>query len=455
MEALRLAWNRSKAFRALLIATAVYAVLRAGIQAAYLSGALLPDGYESASGVYVPADMQVYLDAARHLVQREALYLAGPLEQVEFFQYTPAFALLFVPFTWLSTGALIVVHSLIHVAAYAWLYVLWARLFRRLGLERPAHTLALALPVWLVFSSFWADWAYLNIYVVMAVLGTLLLEAVLDEELPRAALLLALTLQIKPQWAFAAAVPLFLGRFRFFARLLLLGAVGYAALAGLTMLAAGPAYVAEQYAAYVRFLFHLAANFPWRGPEAGFQGYNHSILQTLVFWMGATPAAFRLATGIKIALTVPLAVAGLWQAVLHPGEKPGRDMPERSLDLAFALYLAGFIWLDWVWELSLGPVIFTYLLGTAQRRGTSVWLAVVFLPLALLDLWQLVSVIAFGEGVVAGAYILSDPSIYVPLILIVILALYAVLLRRLLHSQESRLAFQPPMAAGGVGGNAI
>jgi len=440
MQPLRDLWAQSKAFRVVLIAVAVYTVLRGGVQAVYLSGALLPDGYDGADGVYLPEDMRVYLEASQRLLDRQPLYLTGPLQQVEFFQYTPAFALLFVPFTWVSNGAVLVIHSLIHIAAYAWLYVLWARLFERLGLAGAARALALALPVWLVYSTFWADWAYLNIYVVMAVLGTLLLEAVLDENLWLAALWLAVILQIKPHWAFAAGVPLLLGRWRFFARLALLGLGGYALLAGATMALAGPGYVWAQYAAYARFLAGLAGNFPWREAAARYPGYNHSILQTLVFWLGAAPPAFWLATVIKVLLTAPLAVLGLRQAWANPSLGPGRAAPGRSLDLAFALYLAGFIWLDWVWELALGGVLFAYLWASQPGRSARIALAAVFLPFALLDFWQLLSVIVFGEGVVDGAYILTDPSIYLPLILFIIVVFYAALLRRLFQQPAAQLA---------------
>jgi hypothetical protein len=176
-------------------------------------------------------------------------------------------------------------------------------------------------------------------------------------------------------------------------------------------------------------LVNLAGNFPWRGPEAGFPGYNHSVLQTAVFWLGASPAAMRLATALKIVVTAPLVWVGL-RHVLQPVDRPGRDAAVLSLDLAFALYLAAFLWLDWVWELSLGPAIFAYLVGTTDRRA-GVWLAVVFLPLALQDFWQLISVAAVGTEAIEGAYVLTDPGIYVPIILIVIVAFYVVLVKRL------------------------
>ncbi len=59
----------------------------------------------------------------------------------------------------------------------------------------------------------------LNIYILLALQATLLIDAVLRERLGWALLWLSLILQTKPMWAFAAAVPLLLGRYRFFLRL--------------------------------------------------------------------------------------------------------------------------------------------------------------------------------------------------------------------------------------------
>jgi hypothetical protein len=472
----RAAWARSRAYRVVLCVVLAYTGLRLAAQVLFLSGAFTA---EPGQGVPIPEDLRVYLQAAADFQARRDLYQAGPLDRVEFYQYAPAFALAFAPFLWLAPGWLLIVQSLIHVAAYALLYLRWAALFERPGLERAGPMLAWTLPLWLIYPSFWADWAYMNTYVVAALVGTLLLESVLDERLGRSALWLTVLLQFKPHWAFAAAVPLLLGRWRYFLQLAAGALGGYAVvLAGLA-LAAGPGYVLEQHLEYIGFLASLAANFPWREQAAGFQGYNHSVLQTLIFWLGDGPAARALALAGKAGLTLPLALAGLrlaWQppdpgvgrpwpgltasqgrlevaatpakpayagwgqaAPAQPdGAWPGRAtagqewrMHPLALDLAFALYLAAFVWLDWVWELSLGMPLLAYLLATEDRRARA-WVLGVFVPFALLDFWQLVSVAAGGESVVAGAYILTDPSIYAPMTLAVILLLYSLLLRRLL-----------------------
>jgi hypothetical protein len=60
------------------------------------------------------------------------------------------------------------------------------------------------------------------------------------------------------------------------------------------------------------------------------------------------------------------------------------------------------------------------------------WVWVVFLPYALLDFWQVASFVVLGEAIFAeGLYIWIDPSIYIPMVMIVILMFYALLVKRL------------------------
>ena len=429
----RQCWARSKVYRAFLVAALLFALVRLAFQGALILGALMPGDTPAPipEEERIPNDLGDYLDAARRLQNREDLYLKGRLDRVEFYQYAPAYALAFAPFLWMSPVAAAAIHTLLHVGAYALLYFLWGRIFYRLGLERAAEMLAWTLPVWVVCSAFWGDLSYLNIYVIMALLGTLLIDAVLDERLGWSLLWLSIILQIKPQWAFAAAVPLLLGRWRFFARLAALAIVSYAAIVGVTMLVAGPEYGWAQYVDYARFLVPMPGNFPWREPGAPFLGYNHSIMQVVMYTLGVSPGTFTLATAIKLALLLPLGVVSARQ-LLRPASRAGRDTPLLALDLAFVLYLGAFIWLDMVWELSLGAALFPYLLATLDRRDVKIGVAVIFLLYALVDVWRLVSFIVFGDAVIApGLYVLTDPSVYLPLTMMVILAFYAALLARL------------------------
>jgi hypothetical protein len=184
----------------------------------------------------------------------------------------------------------------------------------------------------------------------------------------------------------------------------------------------------------------MTVNFPWRSPESGFLGYNHSILQITIYLLGLTPAAFRLATGIKLLLLLPLGLVSLrcWLQVGRTSE--GHRPPPSALkinthlglDLAFAFYAGAMIWLDIVWEMTLGIVIFAYLLATLEGRTARSWCWLVFLPYALLDIWQVASFAVLGQAIIAdGFYIWTDPSIYLPLVKVVILVFYALLIKRL------------------------
>ena len=437
---LRRNWSRSRAFRVALIAAVAYAVLRLAVHAVYLAvllsasegdGGGMPN-WAGAGGPMLPVDLQVYLDAAQRYATRHELYLSGPITRLEdLYQYAPPFAMLFVPFLWLPHWMNAALHTALHLVAYALLYAHWARTFNRLGLGRASEVLAWTLPVWLVFSAFWSDLSYLNVYIIMALLASLLTSAVMFERLGASLLWLVIILLIKPQWSFAAAIPLLLGRYRFFIKLLLLAIAAYLASAGLVLLVAGPAYGWQQYVHYISLLARLSQDFPWRGPAAGFLGYNHSIVQLVLYLSGTTPANLRAATAVKALLLLPLA-AVVARNLLRPAHRRGFQLPQTSLELAFALYLGAFIWLDMVWEVSLGIVVFSYLLATlpGRRARRATW--IVFLPYALVDFWQLVSVACFGMRIVApGPYILTDLSIYVPTTMLVILAFHALLLGRL------------------------
>ncbi len=443
-------WQRSKTYRIVLTATVVYVVLRLVVQGVVLAVMLFPEAgilggvpaWVDVEGPVVPADLQIYLNAAKHLSARQDLYLKGSLERLEdHYPYAPSFALAFVPFLWLSPVGVSVVHTFLHIIAYGIMYVRWGRIFNRLGLDHAVKMLTWSLPVWLLFSSFWTDLGYLNIYIIMALFATLLIEAILTEHLGWSLLWLSVILQIKPHWTFAAAVPLLLGRRRFFFKLLALTVLVYIAVTGMTVLIVGPAYGWSQYRDYVAFLGRLSRDFPWRGPEKPFLGYNHSIKQTIVYWFGVTQETLRMATVVKILLLIPLGVTCL-RHILRPVNRRGDEIPQLGLDFAFALYLGAFIWLDMVWELSLGIALYPYLLGTTQSRFARTWAHIAFLPYALLDPWRVGSLVFGGMDVILpGPYVATDPAIYVPLIMTTLLMLYALLVTRLWRAMPApRLA---------------
>ncbi len=424
LELIRRCWKQSKFYRRILSITIVYCVVRLLMHLMLLSGTVAPgaDAYTA-----LPDDLRIYLEAAGNLQQQAELYPPLPLERMEFYQYAPSFALAFTPFWWLPVPLTALVHTLLHIAVYVLLYRAWGRIFKRLEFTGGAEMLAWTLPVWLVFAPFWGDLSYLNVYLFMALLASLLIEAVLAERLGWSLIWLAIILQIKPQWAFALAIPLLTGQHRFFVKLVVGSIISYVFIAGVTILVVGTSYGFEQYGDYFHLLTGIGGNYPWRTPDMPFLGYNHSIAQAAVYWLG--PDAFGIATVVKALILAPLAVLGL-RCIVRPPD--AEQQPNFRLDLAFALYTAAFIWLDVVWEVSLSIAIFTYLLATMQGRNSRILIWAVFLPYALVDAWQLLSYIIFGDAVIApGPYVLTDPSIYVPLTMVVTVVFYVLLVKRL------------------------
>jgi hypothetical protein len=417
----------------------VYAIARLAIQVYLFSDALQPEAI--AEGAQVSADLQQsYIPAAQHFRAGEDLYLKGSLEILEYhFPYSPAFAFFFMPILLLPLNVLVPLLGVLHVAAYWILYIWWFRIFQKNNLQNVAKMWAWTLPLFLVFSAFWDDLAYMNIYLITALFATFLIDAILQERLGWSIFWLgAVILPIKPHWAFAAALPLLLGRYRFFFKLLAVSVLAYLAIAGITILAGGPDYVIRQYQDYFGFLARLSRDFPWWGPDKPFLGYNHSVMQIVLYYFGVSLANMRLAIVIKIILLVPLGWICLRFLRRSSGKSSMQD-PETALALTFALYLGAFIWLDMVWELSLGLVIFAYLLATSEQKWIRILLWGLFGPYALLDIWRLASYIGFGDSILyEGAYVLTDPFIYIPWIMLIILVFYALLLSRL-----SRIPMKP------------
>jgi hypothetical protein len=416
----------------LLVAAILYALLRLAVQVYLFSDALATQS--TAQGAQISSDLELaYIPASQHFRAGEDLYLQGSLEVIEVhFNYAPSFALFFMPVLLLPLNTLVPLLVIVHLAVYFLLYVVWARIFEKNNLTTAAITWAKLLPLFLVFSVFWDDLAYMNIYLLTALFATFLIEAVLDESLGWAIFWLGVVIMpIKPHWGFALAIPLLLGRYKFFFKLLGGSILAYLLVAGITVLAGGVGYGIKQYEDYFAFLARLSRDFPWRGPGQPFLGYNHSIMQIVLYYLGVSQASMRIATIVKVLLLLPLGWIS-FKFLRHPLNKPGHEVPEIALSLAFVFYLGAFIWLDMVWELSLGLVVFAFLLATTQQRNTRIFLWVLFAPYALLDIWRLVSYMVLGDSVLfEDSYVLTDPLIYVPWIMMILLAFYTLLLIRL------------------------
>ncbi len=410
----RQTWQRSKWFRALFIVAAIWAALR-------LIAQIILTANPVSSQLSV--DLQVYLDAAKHFAEKVDLYPRS-LDYIEYhFPYPPPFAFLFTIFLKLPPLLSIFLNMALHILAYYILFVRWGKIFHMLNLEKASETLIRTLPLWFLFAAFWGDLIYLNIYTIMALLGTLLIEAILEGNLRGSVLWLTLILLTKPHFAFAAILPLLLGRYKFFFKLLLWTFVSYVVVSIVTLLAGGIDYVWAQYQGYFHLLTHLGNEFPWRGPADGFLGYNHSIKQIFAFFVEPTDSVLSIATWIKTALLLPVAGMTMWHIL-----RPTRREPDAAiLEMALLLYLGAFIWLDIVWEAFLSIAIFGYLLSILKTKWGRITLGCVFVPYAIVDAWRLIAYAA-GSPMINDAYLQLDYSMYAPIIMFVILTFYAVLL---------------------------
>ena len=109
MQYLHQCWTRSKPYRVIVIAAAIYTLLRLAVHGFFLSELLrtTTEGY----------DLQLYLDAAQNLLTGQNLYPKGALDYVEFVQYSPAYALAFAPFLYLPMPVVMVLLTLIRWAS--------------------------------------------------------------------------------------------------------------------------------------------------------------------------------------------------------------------------------------------------------------------------------------------------------------------------------------------------
>jgi hypothetical protein len=287
------------------------------------------------------------------------------------------------------------------------------------------------LPLWFIYAAWWGDAILLNIYIILALMVSWLFYFIWQEQLWPSALLLVLILQVKPQWAFPLALPLLLGRFRFFAKLLALVVGGYLLVAIATIFWLGKDYGLAQYYAYYRMLAVASTKIPWHG-AGEYIGYDHSIAQIYFYLFGYKESAWPIILLIKVAILTPLGIAAI--RLLRRNQEPH---PSLALEAFFALYFASFIWLDLVWETTLSIIVFIYLMMIARDRRVRWLVAVPFVWYALVDLWQLVGVplsaVAVGEAEVLkhGPPLWADPSFRIPIIMFVILAFYTVLVKRL------------------------
>jgi len=369
-------------------------------------------------------DLRIYLEAGSRLLQRENLYVA-PRADFGLYAYSPAFAVVLGLLTFLPYKLVWLADALLHIIIYWAIYWRWYMIFREQKLNSSAEMLIRLFPLWIIFTGLLYEIAYMNIYIFMAFIATLLLEAMLNQQIGKAILWLTILLLIKPQWAFALGIPFLLGQWRFLAKVIGGALLAYFAVLAVMMLFTGQ-YALQQYREYFQFLGSIPYTFPWNTMvKDGHVGYNNSIMQLVVFFTNNPTYSVIITTAIKILLSLPL-IGIFWR---YRRNAPQSTNPSFLLEWAFALYLLAFLWLDVVTELTFGIVVFAYLLGNLPEQSSKNLARLVFLPYALTHLWiTFTGIVSFLAPL---PDVIIDPSLFIPFILIAMLGLYGLVLWQL------------------------
>jgi len=106
---------------------------------------------------------------------------------------------------------------------------------------------------------------------------------------------------------------------------------------------------------YLRHLSTMeSGNFAWRTPDMGVPDTSFDWPRSVIYYLHRRdgPAAFRLGRLHHQGSHPGAAGSGRPRALFAPASEArrARGSATLSLDLAFALYLGAFIWLDVVWK---------------------------------------------------------------------------------------------------------
>lgn len=389
------------------------------------------DGLAGVPATGVPAffifpgnDLGVYLRAGEALVAGESPYPNGYWTGPDVFHYSPVAAWFLkqlvggtVPFrlfAYLHLGLIIVAFPL------AWFS--WRAVFIQLELKQGAEALVIWLPLWFVYSQWFADQNYLNIYTFLLLFTGLLALALLRQWTFPAIILAVLIAQTKPHYLYPLALPLLLGRWPFFLKVMLGCLIGYGLLAGAIILLAGPTYGQTLYRDYVIFLTTIAERYPW---SDYYLGYNHSWQSILHWFFGRQAWVPAVVTGLRLVLFLPL----IWLGYRWWQDRPWANVSP-SGSVALGIVLAAHMWsmvsLDQLWEVTSAIIVFIYLFAVGSRPIRRLAIAI-FVPFALLGLeqlagWKVASIVAISADRL-------DISAQLPVIMATALGLYILTLR--------------------------
>lgn len=426
-EALSQQWRNSNSFRLWTILAVIGLVINLALTVLWQMELIPVEGSPPAN------DLMVYRAAGSRFQERQDLYIT-PKPDFSLYAYSPAFAMAASLLTFIPYKILWVIDALLHLIAYWVIYWRWFVIFRQRQVHTVAEVLIRLFPLWIIFTGLLYEIAYMNIYIFMALIATLLIEAILNQQTGRAILWLAILLPIKPQWAFALGIPFLLGQWRFLAKVVSGGILSYAAILVITILISGP-YALGQYGEYARILQSIPYTFVWNTMiKDGHMGYNNSIMQLVKFFSNNAPYSVDVSTALKILLSLPL-LAVFWRYRRSPSSQA---IPRLALEWAFALYFAAFIWLDVVTELTFSIVIFTYVLGTLSQQRLRNIAGIVFLPYAFAFIW--ITVVSILSFVIPLPEAIIDPSLFIPVVLLAMLGLYGLVLWQLYNKLSKRVS---------------
>lgn len=430
--------QKPKWFKILLVITSIYFIFRVIAQQAVHLG-LLDLGLDPEVTLWFGRDLRIVVTAALRLAERGNTYYLGEWgEGFDIYNYTPFYALLISQIaTRLPFNIHAFLHGFITIAAYIFLFLSWLKIFPKMGLSQVNAIMISFLPLWLIYEGFWSDLILLNMYIPLTLVASWLFVFIWQEKLIPAAILLVLILQVKPQWAFALALPLVLGNFSFFIKLLLLTVSGYLGVILATTLWLGWDYGIVQYQDYYTMLSIAPLKITWHGPDE-FIGYDHSIAQIYFYLFGYTPEAWLTVRFIKLALIIPFGIIVFISWLRCRRGQVVQLQPSQILEVYFALYFVAFIWLNLVWEITFAIILFIYLWGMATKSWEKWVFAVPFLIYAVADLWRNIGVplaaAILGEKTLStqGIPVWADPLFQLPIIMIVVLTGYILMSRRFL-----------------------
>lgn len=358
-------------------------------------------------------DLVVYLRAAASVAEGRTPYPTRPWGTTAVYHYSPFVAVLLtplfangaeaIPFRLIAFGYLGVIVALLPLAWW-----LWQRAFRAAQLPQ-AETASLRwAPIWLVYSQWFADQNYLNLYTLLLALVGALTWAVLHKRTGLAVLLAIVIAQTKPHYLFPLLIPGLLGQWRFTLKLALGCLVGYAATVAVTFAVAGTEFGVTLYRDYLGFLTTIPERYPWVPYQLM---YNNS-WRSMSHWVFGFPAWEALAVnGLRALTAFPLVwIAWRWW-------RARRTLTAaQALGAVFALHVWALTALDQVWEATTLIVVFAYVLALASDRAHGIATAI-FWPYALLGFVQLIG----------WRWLSGDFTSELPVIMAATLGMYGVL----------------------------